>query len=853
MKTHSNDRRRIILIVISYLGLAINAGSALATNINWDGGGDGVSWQDRFNWNAPLLPDPNSIPGLSDDVTILNFAQTINVTGQASARTITCQGDITIQPDATLSVASGMSLQGTARLIGNNATNDGGTLYCRGTQTWTSATIVFDYVTNGRSPRILLEGDSTLTLASTVTVHGGSGAFRGNSFFGANGHLVNLGSISSDSPSQSIGISTVSFSNSGSLTVSEGSTLSLNGSWNNSAGTINIVNGTLNLGGTFTSPGLGTISRTGGTVNLMGTLDNTGSTFSLNATTGPWNFVTNGIIKGGTLNVSDPSLLVVSSGTLDGVNVVGNIDVYSYTTLYVSNGLALSGIIHLILQGGLAGVGGTLQFVNTQTMSSGTIFFDRTDTSHGGAGPQVVIPSGVTLTLGPAVTVRGGNGGFAGIPFNGQGSLINQGLISADMPGQFLNVSNFTNQGTMQVFTGSTLSLGGTWTNANGTISIVNGTLNMSGSFTSAGLGTISRTGGTVNLMGTLDNTGSTFSLNASTGPWNFALSGNTAVIKGGTLNISDPSMLVFSWNGTLDGVSVVGDISVPPNRTLFVSNGLALAGTIHLVGTSASSNAGGNLQFTNSQTMTSGGIAFESPGTGQYPRITVPSGVALTLAPDVAVHGGYGRFVGAPSGGQGTLINQGLIWADVPGQSLYTSLTGFTNSGSIRIGTGSTLSVAGSYNQDPLGVLQVEIAGPIPGSQFGQFMISGAASLDGSLNPVMVNGYIPSLIDAFKFLTYASRTGTFMNINGMEICSGRSLGVVYHPTDATLIVQAPTFAPGDLDHNNVVDSDDLTIFVSVLLGTDLDGNHSSRADMNCDGSPNGRDIQPFVNTLLGS
>ena len=44
-----------------------------------------------------------------------------------------------------------------------------------------------------------------------------------------------------------------------------------------------MVDSTINLGGTFTVPGLGTLVRTGGTVNVIGTLDNTGTTLDLDA------------------------------------------------------------------------------------------------------------------------------------------------------------------------------------------------------------------------------------------------------------------------------------------------------------------------------------------------------------------------------------------------------------------------------------------------------------------------------------------------------------------------------------------------------------------------------------------
>src|SRR5258705_6463197 len=68
---------------------------------------------------------------------------------------------------------------------------------------------------------------------------------------------------------------------------SNGDTLSINAaSWSNT-GTISVTGGTLNLGGTFRSSGLSTLTHTGGTVNGTGTLDNTGAPLDLGAGVDP--------------------------------------------------------------------------------------------------------------------------------------------------------------------------------------------------------------------------------------------------------------------------------------------------------------------------------------------------------------------------------------------------------------------------------------------------------------------------------------------------------------------------------------------------------------------------------------
>lgn len=54
----------------------------------------------------------------------------------------------------------------------------------------------------------------------------------------------------------------------------------------------------------------------------------------------------------------------------------------------------------------------------------------------------------------------------------------------------------------------------------------------------------------------------------------------------------------------------------------------------------------------------------------------------------------------------------------------------------------------------------------------------------------------------------------------------------------------------GDLNGNGVVEPGDIDSFVAVLVGTESDPDRI--ADMNCDDSTDGKDIQPFVETLIG-
>ena len=84
----------------------------------------------------------------------------------------------------------------------------------------------------------------------------------------------------------------------------QGGTLTLNGTnWTN-AETLSLASGSFNLGGSFSTAGIGTLTRgnngTAGTITLTGTLNNTGADLLLNAAAGglgSWNILT-GTING---------------------------------------------------------------------------------------------------------------------------------------------------------------------------------------------------------------------------------------------------------------------------------------------------------------------------------------------------------------------------------------------------------------------------------------------------------------------------------------------------------------------------------------------------------------------------
>ena len=554
-----------------------------------------------------------------------------------------------------------------------------------------------------------------------------------------------------------------------------GGTFSFGGTnWNNT-GSVILSNGTLNLGGSFTTAGLGSYTRSGGVINLKGTLDNTGGTLALDTSTGSWN-LSGGTLTGSALATANGTSLAATNlgGTLSGLTLgatvagqaePGTLSVVS-GGLSISNGLTLASNTVVVVQ-----AGGGISLVGNQTVG-GTGAFAFT-----GQGGNLGVFG--ALTLGPGVTVHGSGGSL----FISSGSLTNQGTIAADGGGTVTVGSagfSLTNAagGTLAA-NGGTLSLDGTWSNA-GQIVVNNSTLNLFGSFTTAGLGSYTRSGGVINLHGTLDNTGAALALSTATGSWNLA--GGT--INGGALATADGTTLAATnIGGTLSGLTLgatvagqaePGNVSVVSGGVSF-SNGLTLANnTVVQIG---DTSFGGEVDLVGTETLGgSGAFAFA----GVSGTLSVQG--AVTLGPGVTVHGTSGTLVVT----SGTLTNRGTIAADGGGTITLNVGSGGTSWSNAAGGTlaanGGTLSLNSAWSN--AGQIVVNNSTLNLG---GSFTTAGLGSYTRSFGVINLTGILDN---TGATLALNSATGSW-NLAGGTITGG----TVSTSGNATLIVARSFFS----------------------------------------------------------
>jgi hypothetical protein len=588
----------------------------------------------------------------------------------------------------------------------------------------------------GHDRLVALSGGS-LTVGTTVEVD--------NSFSLSGGTLANATvlrdtTITGTAPGGTLSGVTLN----GTLEVSSGN-VTLGGNWSSSGALTAASGSTLNLGGTFNTASVASLSAAGATVNLTGTLNN-GSTLSLNDTTGPWNLL-GGTISGGTVTTAGAADLVgtTSGCTLSGVTLDGNLDV-SNGRVYVSNGLVLNGTA--LLGNSIGSTAGSVQFLDMQALGgTGTIVF-------GGGNMNLLVPS----VVGAGITIRGQNGtvGDDVLPFT------NQGTIRADVPGGSFNFrgTNWVNAGTIQAMNGAAMHFNGSWTNNadstiqstgtsvltlgttwvnNGTILatgatwlflwgawtnngriefdgapdrssaigvgddpflgtrlwtnpgqiVVNPgqstTLYLGGKFHTSDFDNIQFLGCSLQLQGIWDNTGQIVNFDSQTG----SLTVNQGTPTGGAWNFAPGTNLLFlgHLNG-MDGITVNGDIVLNTGGLpVIVTDNLIINGAVTMED-SSSANA---LSFSGTQTL--GGMADIELGSNgrNYLSVPVVQGAVsdLTIARGVLVHGQNGSIRAATGC---SIVNQGTMAADVAGGTLTVQGT-WTNQGIVKASNGGTLA----------------------------------------------------------------------------------------------------------------------------------------------------------------
>ena len=262
-----------------------------------------------------------------------------------------------------------------------------------------------------------------------------------------------------------------------------------------------------------------------------------------------------------------------------------------------------------------------------------------------------------------------------------------------------------------------------------------------------------------------------------------------------GALDLNDGAVLTNNSAGLFNAQN---------NATIAASSG---TGSFVNAGTFRKSSSTGTTSFGTAVTLTNTGTVDVQSGTLNLLAGTSGGSMSLSTGTTLDFSGGFTLTSASSITGWGSIVFSGGT-TQIGGSLTATSATissgaaisgsatitaAVTNNGTIHVGgpgAAGTLTIAGNFTQSSTGVLNMEIGGLTAGSQYDRLAISGTATLGGTLNVTLINGFTPASGNSFQLITYMSRSGTFATFTGLQQ-GGVSFASQYNSMDLTLLALA--------------------------------------------------------------
>jgi len=671
---------------------------------------------------------------------------------------ITSYTNLTVSGGAISAIATA-SVSGTTTVSGGTLSVPTGTTFAAGTYAGTGGTL--DLVGSGStvncgaftvsSGGVANDANGTAINASgSVSVTGGT--------FGNPAYDTLTMSGSGTSLDASVTLGNVS------IAPGSGNTVSLSSNSPTLAGNLLLTSGILNMGSSLSMSVAGNITRTSGYITSSGTsgtitLDGSGATQTADFTgstipnlgmdntyatptvtldnTAAFTWNGGAGFTAGTLVLASYAQTiggsVTGSGTLDASAVA------SGTTLTVSGSVGSSGtaLTALVAPAGTLSVGGSAWNVGTFTSSSGTVAFMGTGTMYSGtsfynltrigASSTTTVNSGITIVVSNSITLSSGTlalSGSGGLSASGLAFTVPTGVTVTVGTGTFVVGAMMVSGGSFAQTGNNATASGGPYTQSVAGLTVSGGTCqldsgNAGGSLTVGG--GIMQSGGTLSL-GSKSVSATTMSVSTS-GSTDLAL-GSAAV----TLSSAPNAIAATTLSDTASTITLNG----AGNLTLDAANSIG-----NLV-------AGANTTLLSTHTAAA------------VKAFTVNGGITFTAATDTFRTSGNATLAGTYSESSGSLYVGGALSVASTGSFASSgagllSVTGTTtNAGTIDSSSGSgTVSFGSTYGQT---------AGSLAGGA-GLVTFTGAATHSG--------GTITSGSGGLQF--DSSYTGTGGTLNGLS------------------------------------------------------------------------------------
>jgi autotransporter-associated beta strand protein len=495
----------------------------------------------------------------------------------------------------------------------------------------------------------------------------------------------------------------------------------------------------------------GTVNPTNGLVAINGTITSLGGETTA--------------LIGGNVNITSANRLFdVQDGS-------GAIDLEVTLTMAGANNLTKIGAGTMLLSGAAN------TYTGTTTVSAGTLVLGRT--AIDGAIPGDLVSSGGTVRLAADEQIAS----------TSMITLNTGGLL--DLNGFTETIGNLTLDGGTIIMGSGTLVVTGSITQSVSAASNINGRLDLgdgiriitsndvavapidldistqviNGGILKQGAGTLRLAGNSSFASGVIHEAGRLLiGHDNALGAGTLSLDGGTLEADSGPRTVANPIVV-----GTLSTVGGSADLTFAGSFTTNLGGGLA-------------KNGGGALTISGPQNHAQGVTLFANSGTVNLNSSATGATLNVNLS------------------NASTVVN---FNAD---QNLNTVVL---NGGRARVGDTALLG-ASSLSIDSDAVLELEIGGLIPGSEFAQLLVSGNATVAGTMEVTLTNGFSPTVGQSFTILTADDVDGVFTT-EPVSPLPNLAFDLVYNAQSVVLTVLSAL--PGDYNGNGVVDAADYVVW----------------------------------------
>jgi hypothetical protein len=504
---------------------------------------------------------------------------------------------------------------------------------------------------------------------------------------------------------------------------------------------------------------------------------------------------------------------------------------------------------------------------------------------------QLLVDSGGTTLKSGVININGGAVDLKTLTYSGGAVNLNVGSLSflgnvtvgiGGLLGIDLNLTS-----------GRALSLSGTTTIDPGRTLTVSGGALTTGQITNNGTfsfqsGSVTVTGAGGLAIGSGNPLGKAVSLGAGS---NLNVTNTTTINSGALLDVENGSNFATATlnnNGEFDvnGLAATANMVSVNNNGLIRGEGtLVAAGAsnaiANLAGGEIRAEAGKRIKLIGANATNLGKINLQD-GTAEFTQpltngstgqivgrgTVIIGGTGLTNNGNIAFSSGITDVFGDVNNATGT-ATKGIT---VSGNADVTFWDDITNgAGSLfKVSSGSSVTVFGTYSGagisgsandihleadispgfSPASVdfggnlefssttrLKIELGGTSPGTQYDQVHVSEQLSLDGLLNVVLINSFVPALGNSFDILDWNTLAGTFSALSLPALGAGLGWDASQLYTSGVLRVVSAGL-PGDYNGDGHVDAADYTVWrdhlgQNLALPNDATPGTVTQADFN--------------------